>query len=93
MPIVNVCDPDTKVACDMNVNNPIALENTRLIRSYVAIDERFRPLAMIIKHWAKRRMLNDAGRSTCALNAGTKTDMPNSAWWNSQLIHVDMLSP
>lgn len=61
VPIVKIWDPDLGVACDMNVNNPIALENTELIRSYVAIDERFRPLAMIVKHWAKRRMLNDAG--------------------------------
>lgn len=63
VPIVKVWDPDLGVACDMNVNNPIALENTELIRSYVAIDERFRPLAMIVKYWAKRRMLNDAGTS------------------------------
>jgi len=61
VPIVKVWDPDLQVACDMNVNNPIALENTELIRSYVAIDDRFRPLAMIIKYWAKRRILNDAG--------------------------------
>lgn len=61
VPIVKVWDPDLQVACDMNVNNPIALENTELIRSYVAIDARFRPLAMIVKYWAKRRILNDAG--------------------------------
>ncbi len=62
VPIVKVWDPDLQVACDMNVNNPIALQNTELIRSYVAIDERFRPLAMIVKYWAKRRILNDAGQ-------------------------------
>lgn len=62
VPIVKVWDPDLQVACDMNVNNPIALENTELIRAYVEIDDRFRPLAMIVKHWAKRRILNDAGQ-------------------------------
>jgi DNA polymerase sigma len=62
VPIVKVWDPELQVACDLNVNNPIALENTSLVRSYVAIDDRVRPLAMIIKHWAKRRILNDAGR-------------------------------
>ena len=61
VPIVKVWDPDLQVSCDMNVNNPIALENTELIRSYVDIDDRFRPLAMIVKHWARRRILNDAG--------------------------------
>lgn len=62
VPIVKVWDPELQVACDLNVNNPIALENTSLVKSYVAIDDRVRPLAMIIKHWAKRRILNDAGR-------------------------------
>jgi predicted nucleotidyltransferase len=61
VPIVKVWDPRLQVSCDINVNNPLALENTEMIKTYVAIDERVRPLAMIIKHWAKRRMLNDAG--------------------------------
>lgn len=64
VPIVKLWDPELQVACDINVNNPIALENTALIKSYVAIDDRFRPLAMIVKYWAKRRMLNDAGESS-----------------------------
>lgn len=61
VPIVKVWDPELQVACDLNVNNPIALENTALIRQYVSLDPRVRPLAMIIKYWAKRRILNDAG--------------------------------
>jgi DNA polymerase sigma len=28
----------------------------------VAIDPRVRPLILIIKHWAKQRKLNDAGK-------------------------------
>ena len=63
VPIVKVWDPELQVACDINVNNPLALENTELVRTYVNIDNRVRPLAMIIKHWAKRRILNDAGMS------------------------------
>lgn len=61
VPIVKIWDPDLRLACDMNVNNPLALENTRMIRTYVQIDPRVRPLAMIVKHWTKRRILNDAG--------------------------------
>ncbi|KIW10266.1 hypothetical protein PV08_11228 [Exophiala spinifera] len=60
VPIVKVWDPELQVACDINVNNPLALENTELVRTYVELDDRVRPLAMIIKHWAKRRILNDA---------------------------------
>ncbi len=62
VPIVKIWDPELGLACDMNVNNTAALENTRMIRTYVEIDPRVRPLAMIIKHWTRRRIVNDAGR-------------------------------
>lgn len=65
VPIVKVWDPELNLACDMNVNNTLALENTRMIKTYVQIDERVRPLAMIIKHWTKARILNDAGKFSC----------------------------
>lgn len=61
VPIVKFWDPELQLACDMNVNNTLALENTRMIKTYVEIDERVRPLAMIVKQWTKRRILNDAG--------------------------------
>ena len=61
VPIVKILDPELNIACDMNVNNTLALENTRMIKTYVQIDRRVRPLAMIIKHWTRRRIVNDAG--------------------------------
>jgi DNA polymerase sigma len=61
VPIVKIWDPELKLACDMNVNNTLALENTRMVRTYVEIDERVRRLAMIVKYWARRRIINDAG--------------------------------
>ena len=68
VPLVKIWDPELKLACDMNVNQDIALENTDLIRTYVELDERVRPLAMIIKYWTRRRILNDAGRIFQALS-------------------------
>lgn len=62
VPIVKFRDPDLDLACHINVNNTLALETTRMIRTYVSIDERVRPLAMVVKYWARRRMLNDAGK-------------------------------
>lgn len=62
VPIVKCWDPELQLACDMNVNNPLALENTRMIRTYVQIDERVRPVAKIIKYWTNQRILNDAGK-------------------------------
>lgn len=63
VPIVKIWDPELKLACDMNVNNTLALENTRMVRTYVETDERVRPLAMVIKYWTRRRVINDAGRT------------------------------
>ncbi|KAL2016174.1 hypothetical protein VTK56DRAFT_4092 [Thermocarpiscus australiensis] len=60
VPIVKIWDPELNLACDMNVNNTLALENTRMVRTYVSIDDRVRPLAMIIKYWTRRRIVNDA---------------------------------
>ena len=61
VPIVKCWDPELELAMDLNVNNPLALQNTRMIRTYVQLDDRVRPLAKIIKYWTKRRILNDAG--------------------------------
>ncbi|KAL9108978.1 MAG: hypothetical protein Q9227_006374 [Pyrenula ochraceoflavens] len=63
VPIVKMWDPILQLACDLNVNNPVALENTQMIKTYVEIDERVRLLALVIKHWTRRRLLNDAGES------------------------------
>lgn len=60
VPIVKIWDPELGLACDMNVNNTLALENTRMVRTYVEADPRVRQLAMIIKHWTRRRIVNDA---------------------------------
>lgn len=61
VPIVKIWDPELGLACDMNVNNTLALENTRMVRTYVEIDPRVRQLAMMIKYWTRRRIVNDAG--------------------------------
>ncbi|KAF2727928.1 hypothetical protein EJ04DRAFT_450350 [Polyplosphaeria fusca] len=58
--IVKVWDPELNLACDMNVNNTLAIQNTRMIKTYVEIDDRVRELAMIVKYWTKQRILNDA---------------------------------
>jgi len=91
VPIVKVWDPELQVACDINVNNPLALENTEMVRAYVAIDTRVRPLAMIIKYWAKRRILNDAGRSCLNPLVGEVIliFLPSS-WWYPQLVYLDL---
>lgn len=91
VPIVKIWDPELELACDMNVNNTLALENTRMIRVYVEIDPRVRQLMMIIKYWTRKRIINDAGMLFFVQE--TKDDIfltRSSIWWHSQLIHLDL---
>ncbi|KAJ1978298.1 hypothetical protein H4R34_003250, partial [Dimargaris verticillata] len=59
--IVRFWDPALRLACDININNTVALHNTRMIKTFVDIDPRVQPLTMVIKYWASRRAVNDAG--------------------------------
>lgn len=64
VPIVKFRHTDTGVSVDVTVNNLLAVENTRLLRDYTRIDARLRPMVLLVKHWAKRRQLNDAFRGS-----------------------------
>lgn len=52
------------LACDISINNNLAVINSRLIGTYCSIDPRMAPLGMAIKHWAKARGINDRSRGT-----------------------------
>jgi hypothetical protein len=90
VPIVKILDPELNLACDMNVNNTMALENTRMIKTYVEIDPRVRPLAMIIKHWTKRRIVNDAGKSSKNSSSDHTFLTLCSIWWYLKFLYLDM---
>ena len=64
IPIVQFVEPESGLDCDVSLNNPLALCNTKLLRSYSECDPRVRPLAYIIKHWAKMRQMNNPGDGT-----------------------------
>ena len=57
-------DPQSGLDCDICLNNLLAVHNTQLLRTYGRADPRVRPLAYLIKRWAKRRRLNNAAEST-----------------------------
>lgn len=48
-----------EIAADINVNNNVALWNTRLLRTYLLLDPRVRPFLMAVKAWSKRRQVNN----------------------------------
>lgn len=64
IPIVQFIDPQSGLECDISFNNPLALCNTRLLRTYSEVDPRVRPLVYIIKNWAKTRQINSPGDGT-----------------------------
>lgn len=62
VPVVAIYDPELRVTCDMNINNTLALRNTRLVKTYMQMDVRARQLTFAVKQWAAQRALNEAGK-------------------------------
>ncbi|NWT72839.1 GLD2 polymerase, partial [Prunella himalayana] len=56
--------PNSNVDFDLNVNNVIGIRNTFLLRSYAFIENRVRPLVLVVKKWASFHDINDASRGT-----------------------------
>jgi len=52
------------LACDISVNNTLAIVNSRLIGHYTLIDPRLRVVGVAIKHWASQRGINDRSVGT-----------------------------
>ncbi|XP_039565693.1 poly(A) RNA polymerase GLD2 isoform X2 [Passer montanus] len=64
VPIVKFRDKVSNVDFDLNVNNVIGIRNTFLLRSYAFIENRVRPLVLVVKKWASFHEINDASRGT-----------------------------
>ncbi|NXV23082.1 GLD2 polymerase, partial [Cepphus grylle] len=52
------------VEFDLNVNNIVGIRNTFLLRTYAHIENRVRPLVLVVKKWASFHDINDASRGT-----------------------------
>ena len=59
IPIIKFRDLSSGLTCDLGVNNRLALYNTQLLKLYGQIDDRVIPLALLIKHWSKKRAMNE----------------------------------
>jgi DNA polymerase sigma len=64
VPIIKVSDPVSGFQIDLCLNNELVHHNTDLLRSYVGLDHRIRPLALLVKYWAKLRCVNETYRGT-----------------------------
>jgi len=64
VPIVKLHDPISGLNVDICVNNKLARHNTAMLKKYATIDPRMRKLGILIKIWAKRRLINFPYRGT-----------------------------
>ncbi|KAG0045133.1 hypothetical protein BGZ83_009608 [Gryganskiella cystojenkinii] len=53
VPIVTFFDPTTEITCDICVNELMGLENSKLIKTYIQMDERLLPVFIGLRHLAK----------------------------------------
>ena len=51
-------DPKTGIRCDLNVNDRLGMQNTRLLKEYCELLPQLTVLVYIIKKWAKSHGLN-----------------------------------
>ncbi|KAG9323747.1 hypothetical protein KVV02_007742 [Mortierella alpina] len=60
VPIIKFVDPHTGIACDMNVQHPLGIYNSALIKAYLDIDARLSSFLYLLKHFAKVHGILDA---------------------------------
>lgn len=54
VPIIKFTHKTLRVECDISLYNILALENTRMLRTYATIDTRVKVLGYVVKEFAKR---------------------------------------
>ncbi|XP_052797071.1 poly(A) RNA polymerase gld-2 homolog A-like [Mya arenaria] len=64
VPILKFKDSLRSIECDLNINNPVGIRNTHLLRYYASMDWRVRPLVLFVKKWARFHDINDASKQT-----------------------------
>jgi len=63
-PIVRGDGTEDVMECDLSMHNPLAVMNTRFLRTYADINPVTRVMAFVIKRWAKARDINNPARHT-----------------------------
>lgn len=87
--------------CDINFSNPLAIQNTALLRCYSLCDPRVVPMVQYVKGWAKRRKVNSSYSGTLSsygyvlmvlhylINVANPPVLPNLQLWDSNGTHVE----
>ncbi|XP_053660103.1 poly(A) RNA polymerase gld-2 homolog A-like [Anopheles marshallii] len=64
VPILRFRNVQENIDIDLSINNRVGIRNTHLLHCYAQLDERVRPLVMVIKLWAQHHNLNNPIKST-----------------------------
>ncbi|RZC33063.1 uncharacterized protein BDFB_002436 [Asbolus verrucosus] len=51
VPIIKCIHTRTQICCDLNIRNKLSVSNSKLIKYYLTLDEKLRPLMITIKFW------------------------------------------
>ncbi|KAG0344950.1 hypothetical protein BG004_004059 [Podila humilis] len=62
VPIVKFVDTATGIACDLNVQHPLGIANSTMIKQYIDIDDRLSMFLMLLKYFAKCHGILDASQ-------------------------------
>jgi hypothetical protein len=54
IPIIKCIHTKTQICCDLNIRNKLSVCNSELIKYYLSLDEKLKPLMIMIKFWAER---------------------------------------
>ena len=81
---VKLVDTETGIACDLCVNNELAIFNTALLRTYMTLCPEMRMLTLTVRRWAKARAVADPTNATLtsyawgllAINAAQGSEPP-----------------
>lgn len=67
VPIIKLVDKDSGCNCDLSFKNSMGVQNSQLIKFLTSLDQRIKPLLMIVKFWAKLHHLTGKRMSNYAL--------------------------
>nr|CAD7427733.1 unnamed protein product [Timema monikensis] len=62
VPLVKFFHRPTEMNCDLSFRNALGVQNSILIRFYLSLDPRIKPLLFILKYWSQKNDLSGSGK-------------------------------
>ncbi|XP_031844900.1 speckle targeted PIP5K1A-regulated poly(A) polymerase isoform X2 [Nomia melanderi] len=61
-PIIKFCYVKKNISCDISFKNSLSIYKSNLIKYYISLDSRVKPLMMLIKYWARNFKISGSGK-------------------------------